>query len=263
MREFMTRVSDYFNERRNDPERKEDRLSLVVIGAVAVVIVVLLLLLLWGYTTQEKKQKEAAEKTQELLEEQGLTAVTYEEKMEEYMSQNAGDELRQEYLASTSDLGEKVRELQTTMERVQKELEKVIREYQEGGQKEKLTLLEKEINTILEKIREMETEYADLADLVQVIDQEKITMIQAQIQIFQEKLEQVRADVAGIYEKIAALQKEDAALWEKLSKVEQSLSSALEKDFNEINRRIDALSAAGLIYRYEQESNTLYLMPGK
>ena len=36
MREFMTKVSDYLNERREDPERKEDRLSIVVIGAVAV-----------------------------------------------------------------------------------------------------------------------------------------------------------------------------------------------------------------------------------
>lgn len=178
------------------------------------------------------------------------------------MSQNAGEELRQEYLTSTSDLGEKVRELQTTMEQVQKELEIVIGEYQEG-QKEELVLLEKEINTVLEKIREMETEYADLADLIQVIDQKKITMIQAQIQTLQEKLEQVRTDVAEIYAKIAALQKEDAALWEKLSKVEQSLSGALKKDVNEINQRIDALSEAGLTYRYEQETNTLYLMPGQ
>lgn len=262
MREFMTRVSDYFNERRNDPERKEDRLSIVVIGAVAVVIVVLLLLLLWGYTTQEKKQQEAAEKAQDLPEEQGITAVTYEEKMEEYMSRNAGEELRQEYLTSTSDLGEKVRELQTTMEQVQKELENVISEYQEG-QQEELTLLEKEINTVLERIREMDTEYADLSDLIQVIDQKKITMIQAQIQTLEEQLEQVRADVAKIYKKIAALQKEDAALWEKLSKVEQSLSSALEKDVIEINQRIDALTAAVLTYRYDQESNTLYLMPSQ
>lgn len=262
MREFMTRVLDYFNERRNDPERKEDRLSIVVVGAVAVVIVVLLLLLLWSRTIQEKKHREAAEKTEELLKEQGLTAVTYEEKMEEYMSRNAGEQLRQEYLTRTSDLGEKVRELQTTMEQVQKELERVISEYQEG-QKEELVLLEKEINTVLKKIREMETEYADLSDLIQVIDQEKITMIQAQIQTLQEKLEQVRTDVTGIYEKIAALQKEDEALWEKLSKVEQSLSYALEKDMNEINQRIDALSEAGLTYRYEQETNTLYLMPGQ
>lgn len=282
MREFMTRLSDYLNERREDPERKEDRLSLVVIGAVAVIVIVLVLLLLWGYSTaQEKKQKEAGKKAQELLkeqmEEQELTAVTYEEKMAEYMSQNAGEELRQEYLTSTSDLGEKVKELQTTLEQVQKEVEKVIRENQGEGQTVKLTQLEKEVNTVLERIREMETEYADLSDLIQVIDQEKIPMIQMQIQAFQAELEQVRTDVAGIHEKIAALEKEDKALWEKLSEVEQSLATALEKDFEEIDRRVDdlsrdmgylekkmdALSAAGLAYRYEQRTNTLYLMPNQ
>ena len=279
MREFMTKVSDYLNERREDPERKEDRLSLVVIGAVAVVVIVLVLLLLWGYTTaQEKKQKEAEQKAQELLqeqmEEQELTAVTYEEKMAEYMSQNAGEELRQEYLTSTSDLGEKVKELQTTLEQVQKEVEKLIKENQEEGQTEKLTQLEKEIKTVLERIREMEAKYADLSDLIQTIDKEKITMIQQQIQAFQAELEQVRTDVAGIHSKIAALEKEDRALWEKLSKVEQSLAGAMEKELNEIDQRMDdlfrdlekkinALAAEGLAYRYEQRTNTLYLMPNQ
>lgn len=212
MREFMTRVSDYLNERREDPERKEDRLSLVVIGAVAVVVIVLVLLLLWGYTTaQEKKQKEAERKAQELLKEQTegqeLTAVTYEEKMAEYMSQNAGEELRQEYLNSTSDLGEKVKELQTTLEQVQKEVEKVIKENQGEGQTAKLTQLEKEIKTVLERIKEMEASYADLSDLMQVIEREKIPMIQEQIKAFQGELEQVRTNIAEILEKIGALER--------------------------------------------------------
>ena len=46
MREFMTRLSDCFNEWRNDPERKENQLSVAVIGAVSVVIIVLVILLL-------------------------------------------------------------------------------------------------------------------------------------------------------------------------------------------------------------------------
>ena len=49
MREFMTRLSDYWNERKNDPDRQENRLAVVVTGAVAVVIIVLLMVLLWGY----------------------------------------------------------------------------------------------------------------------------------------------------------------------------------------------------------------------
>lgn len=281
MREFMTRVSDYWKERRDDPERKENQLSIIVIGAVAVVVIVLLLLLLWGHSTQEKKQKEAAEKARELQEQeaQGLVATTYEEKMEEYMSQASGDELRQEYLTSTTDLGEQVKELQTTLEQVQKELTKVITEYGEGNeaQKEKLTLLEREVKTILERAREMEAGFADLSDLVQVIDREKIPMIQVQVKDFQGEIEQVRTDVSEIHEKIAALEKEDTELWEKLSGVERKLENALEKNLSlekemqraldklteKINEKMETLSEESLSYRYEQRTNTLYLMPNQ
>lgn len=300
MREFMTRVSDYFNERRNDPERKEDRLAIGVVAAVAVVIIVLLLLLLWGHTTQEKKKQEAAEKAQalqeaqEMQEEQALATATYEEKMAEYMSKNSGEELRQEYLNSTSDLAEKVRELQTTMERVEKELDKVIIEYREGSAVpgERLTALEKEIRTVIESVRGLEARYADLSDVIQTIDRERIPMIQAQIKGFQEELQRVYADVGTVYEKIAALEKEDRKLWEKLSEVERGLDTALSKNLSEIDRqiermdgemnrlekemkevvrqmnekleeRIDTLSEEGLSYRYEQSTNTLYLMPNR
>ena len=44
MKDFMTKISDYLNERRNDPERRENQLSIVIIGAVAVVVIILLLL---------------------------------------------------------------------------------------------------------------------------------------------------------------------------------------------------------------------------
>ena len=105
MREFMTKVSDYLDERRDDPERKEDRLSLAVVAAVAAVVVVLLLLFWWGYTVHEKKEKEAAEKAKTIQESealasmqeeaQGIVAATYEEKMKEYLSQNEAEALRE------------------------------------------------------------------------------------------------------------------------------------------------------------------------
>ena len=52
MKDFMTKISDYLNERRNDPERRENQLSIVIIGAVAVVVIILLLLLFWTYTVK-------------------------------------------------------------------------------------------------------------------------------------------------------------------------------------------------------------------
>lgn len=109
MKDFMTKISDYLNERRNDPERRENQLSIVIIGAVAVVVIILLLLLFWTYTVKERerKQKEAAKEAlleaemqmKVPVEEEELVAETHEEKAEEYMSQNDGREQELKELA--------------------------------------------------------------------------------------------------------------------------------------------------------------------
>ena len=180
MREFMTRVSDYLNERNDDPERKEDRLSIAVIVAAVVVIVVLLLLLWWGYSAHEKKEKEAAEKAKAIQESEALAVTTYEEKMKEYLAENAGETLQQESLREANALEEKVRELQSTMETVEKELTKVIVERSESDttsdttQKEMLNTLESSVKKAMENIRQMESKLADLSDVMQVIDREKL-----------------------------------------------------------------------------------------
>lgn len=304
MREFMTRMSDYFNEWREDPERKENRLSIAVIGAVAAVIIVLLLLLLWwGHSAQEKK-KEAAGKSvrlqaaqelqtsREAEEAQGLVATTYEEKMAEYMSMDSGEELRQEYLTNANALTEKIRELQTAMEKVQAEITTITGEYQDGNAKvtEKLTVLEGETKSVVGKINALEVKMTELADTIRMVNEEKIPVIQKQIGELREEIEQTRTDMADIQEKIKALEKEDEKLWKRLSEVERSLENALgenmkeidkrvdrlggdlddlerelrealEKMSEKINERMDVLSSDTLSYRYEEETNTLYLMP--
>ncbi len=302
MREFMTKVSDYFAEWRSDPERKENRLSAVVTGAVAVVIILLLLLLLWwGYSAQEKKKEEsakraeqlqAAQKMQEKEEEQSLTVTTYEEKMAEYMSMDSGEELRKEYLTNANALTEKIKELQETMERVQTEINTVAGEYHAGDEKamEKLVVLERETATAVQNISALEKKVADLSETVRTADREKIPAIQKQLETFREEMEQARLDVADVHEKIKELKKEDKKLWEKLSEAEKNLETALGNNMEEIDTRLDRLGGdignlereykealekmngemdekvkeltlKTLGYRYEQETNTLYLMP--
>lgn len=306
MREFMTKLSDYFSEWREDPERRENRLSVVVIGAVAVVIIVLLLLLLWwGHGAQEKKKEEAAKKAVELQMAQGLQAAqetqgaeeahglvksTHEEKMTEYMSMDSGEELRQEYLMSTEELAEKIKELQTAMEKAQTEITTIVKEYQGQDVKvtEKLTVLERETGAVVEKIGGLEVKIKDLSNAIQAVDGEKIPVIQDQIVKLRGEIEQTRTDMAGVHEKIRSLEKEDGDLWEKLSKVEKSLDTALGENMKEIDKRMDhlgddmddlekefnavmekmsgkmdALSSDALAYRYEEETNTLYLMPNQ
>lgn len=184
----MTKVSDYFNEWREDPERRENRLSTAVIGAAAVVIIVLLLLLLWwGHSVQEKKESEAAARAKQLqeaqeqevselekeLEAQGLVATTYEEKMKEYMSSDSGEQLRQEYLENTNTLTEKVEELQTIIEQVQQEIVKVVIDYQAGDAEvtEKLTVLEIEVKALVQNIKNLDSRLTDLSGVIQRIEQ--------------------------------------------------------------------------------------------
>lgn len=252
MREFMTRVSDYLSERREDPERKEDQLSFAVIVAVAVVIIVLLLLFWWGYTTHEKKEAAAAEKAKELqaLQEdtQELDAVSYEEKMKEYLSQNVGDELRQEYLTNTNAMTENVRELETAMEKVQKEVTEVVREYHDSSTDETrevketkvaLTALEREVSTALANLKQTESKLTDLSDVLQVIDHEKLPAIDRQISAVRAEIERVRTDASGVSAKLEALEKEDRKLWERFSGTEQELKRTLNQNLGDLDSRLN------------------------
>lgn len=305
MREFMTRVSDYLNERKGDPERKEDRLSLAVIAAVAIVVVVLLLLFRWGYTVHEKKEKEAAEKAKMIQENETLSgmqedaerlaAATYEEKMKEYLSQNAGEALRQESMSEANALEKKVRELQNTMETVEKELSKVVVERSESDTTEKktLTALENSVKKAAENIRQMESTLADLSDMMQVVDREKLPALQSQIKDVRTEVERARTEVSDIRESIASLKQEDEKLWKELAAVERNLDKAVEENIKELDSQLEkaaknfdqmerdmrealrqiedqdkkleekmnAISRDSLSYRYDQDSNTLYLMP--
>ena len=106
MNELLTKISDYLSERRNDPERRENRLSVVIIGAVAVIVIILLLLVFWAHVARERREREeaaeaAAEAERADWEEEQLVAETFEEEAEKYMAPNDGQELlRKEYLES-------------------------------------------------------------------------------------------------------------------------------------------------------------------
>ncbi len=211
MKDFMTKISDYLNERRNDPERRENQLSIVIIGAVAVVVIILLLLLFWTYTVkeQERKQKEAAKEAlleaemqmKVPVEEEELVAETHEEKAEEYMSQNDGREqelkeltlLREEYSESIDFLREKVEELLKSMTQVENNLSETIVKYQEGDQSilEQVKELHGEVTNIVQNLKETQTKLYDLTDIVQVLDQKTIPQIQQQILDIQQNMNKV------------------------------------------------------------------------
>ncbi len=268
MREFMTRVSDYLDEWRNNPEKRESRLSIAIIGSVAAVIIVLLILLLWGYTVQEQKKREA----------QNQEAESHEEASGTYMTDDAGQEaLIQEYLTSIQYLGDKVEELLQTMTQVQENLEQTLEQLQEedAALREQVSALYQEVCVIVENLKETQVKLYDLTDVVQIMDQEKLPLIQQQILEIQQDMGKVHADIVDIYTQLAALKEEDEKLWAGIDALESSLETAMNQNITEVNNqmalllaqletaenRIYQLASRTLQYHYDAVSNTLYLMP--
>lgn len=318
MREFMTKLSDYWNERRNDPDRQENKLAVIVMGAVAIVIIILLVVLLWGYAGKGKNEKKIAasgqtealsesdlDKTDADMDEEGVSQTVYEEETVKYMSEDSGEKLRQEYLTSTAYLQEKVEELLQTMTQVQEGLKEVEKSCQEADEamRAQITTLCKEVDTIVLGLKETQVKLTDLTDIVQVIDREKIPVIQQQIEEVRQDMESIQTAIAGLHAQMAALKKEDEKLWASISKLEKTVKNALNQNVAEVNNRLDQLQAGmdhlsqefekilrenmegvnervdaligrmeeqisalrekALSYRYEPESQTLYLIPMK
>lgn len=277
MKEFMTKISDYLNERRNDPERRESQLSVVIIGAIAVVIIILLLLVLWAYTAQVRREKEAEQETEAFVEDE-LVAETFEEEAEEYMAENDGQELiRQEYLESIDYLRDKVEELLESMTQVEQNLSETIVQYKEGDQSvlEQVRTLHADVTAIVQNLKETQTKLYDLTDIVQVMDQKTIPMIQQQILEIRQDMSKAQTDISNLYTKIAALEQEDAKLWAGIDEVEKTLKTAMDQNMTEVNNQLDVLlnqlgsvenRLQGLVsktlkYHYDAEQNTLYLEP--
>ena len=248
MREFMTRVSDYLNERRNNPERQEDRLAVVIIGAVAVVMIAALLLVLWGHVAGDRTQKKAQSAAENML-----ASTTYAEEMAEYMSQNDGQEaLRQEYLANIEYLNSKVEELLGSLTQVEQNLSETIEQYGDENTvlQEQMSKLHTEVTNIVQNLKETQSELYDLADVVLVMNQETIPIIREQIAQIRGDMDKVHTDIADLYTKIAGLEQEDAKLWASIDNLEKVLDS-----------RIGGLAGQTLQYRYDEGANTLYLEP--
>ncbi len=307
MRELMTWVSEYFNERRNDPERQEGRLAVVLVGTIAVIIIVLLLILLMyhticgagkGQANEDRAQTDAGSNGEESRE--GYEAS------ETYMADaDAGldDAVRQEYLTSVEYLREKVETLLQTMTQVQEELDNtaVLYREQDSGIQTQITGIREEVDGLVRELEETQVGLLDLTDLVQTMNQETLEIVQAQLAAVENKIGQVNTDIAQIYTKIAALETEDRKLWASLKSLETKLKDGLDNDLTqmteklqklsdqtgeklkelsdqtgekvqelstqmsdslqELSERLQSLASGVLMYRYDESTNTLYLLP--
>lgn len=246
MRELWNKLSDYLNERRNCPERREDRLSAAVTCAAAVaviVLLVLLLLVLWGRIAKDRRQSDE-EEAQDVT-----VSEVHEEEAAEYMAAPSGqDRLKQEYLEEINELDSEVTRLLESFARIEERLSESMENARKGDAslKEQVAALYAQLIATVKNLKQMQTQLYDLTDLIQVMSDETVPIIQEQIAGIQGDMDKVRADIAGLSDRIEALEKEDTRLWAELEAVRDMISG---------------LSIQALQYRYEPETMTLYLEP--
>lgn len=132
---------------------------------------------------------------------------------------------------------------------VEQNLSETIEQYREedtvlGNQ---ITSLHTEVTTIIQNLKETQTKLYDLTDIVQIINEETIPLIREQIADIRSDIDRVNGDITNLYAQIAALEQEDIRLWAGIANVEDLIGN---------------LETRTLQYRYDAESNTLYLQPG-
>lgn len=262
MREFMTKVSDYISERRNDPEKNGNPLLLCMLGIVALIIIIFCLLILWKKGSDEKEEK--------------IKTETYEYIPEAVMSQSSGEEeLKQEYLDSMEYLQGKVEELLYFMSEIEKSLaETVITQQEDNADLQKqVDEITGDIKNMIVRLQNTQNHLYDLTDMINIMNQETVPEIQEQIGEMEKQMSQVNADISDIYGKIGTLEITDTELKARISEIEGKLKASVEQNMTDVTnqfenmnvrieqtiKQIQELTSQFLRYRYDEESNTLYL----
>lgn len=230
MREFMTKVSDYISERRNDPERNGNFVILGVIGVVILASIILCLLLLW--------QKNAGG-------EQKMKAEVFTEDPEIMLVENpVEEELKQQYLMDIEYFAEKIEELSESMSRIKETLETTV-----AVQEDNLLLREqiKEITggitNFLTKMQNTQDTLYELNELVKVMDSKTIPDVQKQISEIEKQMGQVDTDISAIYSKIDALETTDSELKIKIREMQGALKTSIEQNVADITNRFENMNA--------------------
>lgn len=275
MKEFMTKVSDYFNERRNNPEKNGNFMIFCMLGIVVIIIIILCLLLLWRRNMDGKeKEGERAKK---------MSVETFAYVPEVRLSQASDDELKQEYLDNIQYMKEKVGELLDSMIKVKETLEETVIAQQNDNAflQKQVDEIAADVNNLVLQLENTQNQLYDLTDMVNVMNQKTIPMIQEQITQIEQQMTKVNEDISNIYEKLEMLETTDEELKAKLSEVEKKLRESSEQNmiditnkFENVNIRlqeietdvqakIQELASWILRYRYDAETNTLYLSPNQ
>ncbi|MDE7340558.1 MAG: hypothetical protein K2N80_08365 [Lachnospiraceae bacterium] len=228
MREFMTKVSDYISERRNDPEKNGNFVILCVIGIVILASIILCLMLLWQKNAgREQMKAEVFTETPEVM----------------FAVNPAEEELKQQYLVDIEYFGEKIEELSESMSRIKETLETTV-----AAQEDNLLLREQVeeiaggITNFLTKIQKTQDTLNELNELVKVMDSKSIPVIQKQISEIEKQMGQVDTDISAIYSKIDALETTDSELKIKIGEIQGALKTSIEQNVSDITNRFESMN---------------------
>lgn len=228
MREFMTKVSDYISERRNDPEKNGNFVILCVIGVVILVSIILCLLLLWQKNAGGEQMK----------------AETFTEKTDVMLAENpVEEELKQQYLMDIEYFEEKIEELSGSMSRIREALETTAAVQEDNllllGQVEEIT---GGITNFLTKMQNTQDMLHELNELVKVMDSKTIPVIQKQIGEIEKQMGQVDTDISAIYSKIDTLETTDSELKIKIREIQGALKTSIEQNVADITKRFENMN---------------------
>lgn len=230
MKEFMTKLSDYISERRNEHGENGSFIILCVIGMVIIVSIILCLLLLW------RKNENG---------EQKMKAEVFAETPEIMLADSPEEEaLKQQYLMDIAFFEEKIRELSESMTRIRETLETTIME-QEGENillKENIEEITGGISGLLTKLQNMQNTLYDLNDLVEEMDAETLPVIQSRIVEIEKQMKQADTDISDVYAGIDNLEITNRELKVKIREIQGALKTSIEQNMADMTGRFESMN---------------------
>lgn len=286
MGELWTKLSDYFNEKRNCPEKREDRLAIVLISVSAVVVVVLLLLVLWGHLMGERGQK--AENVEETAAIQTLEMDAPEKDAQALPSY-------EDHAAEVSAENEENKEISTLQEEaavVSKEYEQEAAKYLALGDKQEklrqeylqgMDQLDARIAELLENMTQMESRLEENRTQYQTSDSgrgDQISSLYTEVNVIVQNLKQTQTEIYDLTdlvrvmnsETIPLIQEQIAGMQENMDRIHTAVEDLsakadlleqaddrLREELADAKNILKDLADNTLRYRYDAETKTLYL----
>lgn len=280
MKEFTTEVSENYNERRDDSKKNIDMMIFYILGAMILVVCILCMFLIWQKTANRGKtglkSETYTEESDIILAEspegsiselhESISGDDYENELSEYTEEEM---IRQQYLTDIEYLSEKVEVLLKSMSETKETLEQVVITQEENDVlKEQVSEITNDITQLTIQLQNAQKRIRELKESITVMNNETILVIQENIGEIEGQMSDMDSDILNIYNKIDTLKTMDAELQKKIDEMEKNLKTSAEQNMADVTNQFDSMSnkmhqieSLLLRYRYEAESNTLYLYP--